>query len=105
MGAPIIGVAASGAAAGAAYCGITAGAATGGQGAAVSGTYAGVAGPQYAPRLNQLHGLHGHAPNPQQLHPPAMAGIVATASTIRIFFIVLSLLRKQPGDYCLGRNV
>jgi hypothetical protein len=41
---------------------------------------------------------------PQQLHPPAMAGIVATASMISKFFIVLSLLRKQSGDYCFGRN-
>jgi hypothetical protein len=80
------------------------GAAIGAQGAAVSGAYTGVAGAQYAPRLNQLHGLHGQAPMPQQLHPPAMAGIVATASMISKFFIVLSLLRKQPGDYCFGRN-
>jgi hypothetical protein len=66
---------------------------TGGQAVAATGTaYVGVTGAHTAPRLNQLQGLHGHAPKPQQLHP-ATAGIVATASMTRILVIVLCLLR------------
>jgi hypothetical protein len=40
-----------------------------------------------------------------QQQPLAADAIVATASTIRIFFMVLNLLGKQRRDYCLGRVV
>jgi hypothetical protein len=76
--------------------------AVGGHGATTGVAY--VVGPQYAPRLNQVHGLQGQAPRPQQLHP-AVAGRVATASMIINFFMFQSLREQQSGDYCLGGAV
>jgi hypothetical protein len=81
------------------------GAQGGGQAVAASGAaYIGAggqqtgAGGQAAGRLNQLQGQQGHSPLPTGQHaaqPLSVAGMVATASKARIFFIILCLLRKQ----------
>jgi hypothetical protein len=96
--------AATGAAIGVTYCGI--GAMAGGQtGAAATG--AAYVGGQAAPRLNQLHGQHGHkSPTGQQAaHPPKVAGIAVTASKVSIFFMVSLAPWKAVGNYCLGSAV
>ncbi len=81
------------------------GAATYGAGAQVElasgATYVG-AGAHTAPRLNQLHGQNGQSRAQQQ---PEAAGSIATASKVSIFFMVLSLLGKQRGNYCFGSVV
>jgi hypothetical protein len=79
------------------------GAQGGAQVAASGAAYVGgQAGAQTAGRLNQLHGQSGHSRAQQQ---PEAAGIVATASKISNFFMILCLLRKQGRNYCFGRNV
>jgi hypothetical protein len=50
-----------------------------------------------------MNGQHGQSRVQQQ--PGAAAANVVTASKTRNFFIVLNLLRKQLGDFCLGRAV
>jgi hypothetical protein len=112
----------TGVAGGAIYCGMTGcamGAATGGivvtgahgdggQVAATGATYVGAGGQtgaggaQTGARLNHVHGHNGQTRAQQQ---PLAAGITATASKIRIFFMVLGLLEQQSGDYCFGRVV
>jgi hypothetical protein len=78
----------------------------GGHGAAASGAAYTGAGGHGAPRLNQLHGQQGHSPVGQQAaQPPNMAGNVATASKVSIFFMVGLSPQKAVGDYCFGRTV
>jgi hypothetical protein len=56
--------------------------------------------------LNQLHGQQGHSPVGQQAaQPPNMAGNVATASKVSIFFMVCLSPQKAVADYCFGRTV
>jgi hypothetical protein len=103
------GAAAIGAAIGATYCGMTLAGAHGAGGHAVAATgaaYTG-AGGQGAPRLNQLQGQQGQiAPVGQQAaQPPNMAGIVATASKVSIFFMGSLSPQKAVGNYCFGRAV
>lgn len=99
--------------AGLTYCGIiwlargceNAGAHGGGHCVAASGAANVGAGGQHtgagghaAGRLNQLQGQHGQSPlviGQQAAQPLNVAGMVATASKARIFFIILCLLRKQ----------
>jgi hypothetical protein len=100
--------AASGAAIGVTYCGIGAATAGGHTGAAATGAAYTGAGGQAAPRLNQLHGQHGHSPSPggqQAAQPPNVTGIVATASKVSIFFMANRSPHKAVGDYCLGGAV
>ena len=91
---------------GAGQAGAQAGAQGGAHGEAASGaTYVGPgaqAGAQTGARLNQLHGHRGQSRVQQQ---PEAAGIVATASKISNFFMILGLLTKQFVDNCLGRVV
>jgi hypothetical protein len=70
----------------------------------VGGQQTGAGGGHGAGRLKQLQGQHGHrSPGAQAAHPLNVAGIVATASKIIIFFMISLSPLKAVRDYCLGR--
>jgi hypothetical protein len=76
-------------------------------GAAITGGgHTGAGGGHGAGRLNQLHGQQAHNVGGQHAAQPLkVAGRTATASKVNVFFMILCLLRKQSGDYCLNRVV